>query len=36
VRVEHLIDPERLTLAELFAARRWRGVSSVVSGGELP
>jgi GT2 family glycosyltransferase len=32
VRVEHLIDPERLTLRELARRERWRGVSLVVSG----
>ena len=36
VRVEHLIEPERLTLAELARRERWRGVSSVVSGRRTP
>ncbi len=36
VRVEHLIDPERLTLRELARRERWRGVSSVVSGRRSP
>jgi hypothetical protein len=36
VRVEHLIDPERLTLRELARRERWRGVSSVISGRRSP
>ncbi len=32
VRVEHLIDPERMTLRSLARRERWRGVSAAVSG----